>query len=193
MKRTKTAKGSKPESRKERILKDPKDTKEKAAGSTAEEEARGPTKARPRKAKATGTTAAEVTTAEEAPMEAGGAYGGGYDRGGGCLMAAEVDTVKNENMTSNMTADPLMYKGRRCIAIVCAWAERDWHIVTNHDRDTCNHPGGDMYVEGYSRAQCIAAQRQMKDKYYQEEKRNRQPPPGTSPATPVHSTCPLQI
>jgi hypothetical protein len=40
-------------------------------------------------------------------------------------------------------------------------------------------------MEGYSRAQCIAAQRQMNDKYYQEEKRNRQPPPRTSPATPA--------
>jgi hypothetical protein len=39
-------------------------------------------------------------------------------------------------------------------------------------------------MEGYSRAQCIATQRQMNDKYYQEEKRNRQPPPRTSPAAP---------
>jgi hypothetical protein len=63
---------------------------------------------------------------------------------------------------------------------VCAWSERDHHNVSNHDRKTCNHQGGDM--EGYSRNQCIARQRQTNGAYYyQEEKYNRRPPPRTSP------------
>jgi hypothetical protein len=37
---------------------------------------------------------------------------------------------------------------------------------------------GDM--EGHSRFDCINAQRQLDVKYYEEEKRNRQPPPRTS-------------
>jgi hypothetical protein len=42
--------------------------------------------------------------------------------------------------------------------------DRDYYIVSNHDRETCNnHREGD--IEGSSRYQCFARQRQINDAY----------------------------
>ena len=167
-KRIKTAK-----EKLERALKELKDTRvpkelkdPKVAHGTAVKEAGEHTKTDLRKAKATGTTATEATAVEEEPTEA-------REEGG--------SSEKRERDQQHESGSPYVPK-KKMLCKVCEWAEREWHIVTNHDRDTCNHPGGDM--EGYSRFQCIQAQRQLNEKYYEEDKRNRQPSPRTSRSEP---------
>jgi hypothetical protein len=100
---------------------------------------------------------------------------GGYDRGGRAYGSDGRGSSENrERDQQHESGSPYVPK-KKMLCKVCEWAERPWHIVTNHDRGTCNHPGGDM--EGYSPAECINSQRQLNEKYYEEEKRNRQPPP----------------
>jgi hypothetical protein len=63
----------------------------------------------------------------------------------------------------------LMCEEKDALHSLCMGIDRDYYIVSNHNRETCNnHREGD--IEGSSRYQCIARQRQINDAYYQEEK-----------------------
>jgi hypothetical protein len=92
---------------------------------------REPTKARARKAKATGTTAVEATIVEEVLIVA-------------ATIAEEVLIMvvcgngNGEKRDHDQSGSPYVPK-KRMHCKVCAWSERDPHIVSNHDRETCNH------------------------------------------------------
>jgi hypothetical protein len=103
---------------------------------------------------------------------------GGYGRGGRAYGSNGRDSSdKQERDQQQESASPYVPK-KKMVCKVCEWAGKPWHVVTNHTRDTCNHPGGDM--EGHSRFDCINAQRQRNAQYYEDEKRRRQPPPRIS-------------